>query len=186
MGHEVTEATRAKLSEIGKILQRDPERKSKQRSGLKNWWANLSEDKRRSVLGNLAEGRTKTGPRSAEHNRKIGEAKRKAWVSKTPEEKEIWQGGMRSWYQALSPEEKSEWQRKKTIKRWARPEAHVVVPQKDGHKHAIKSSMKSFWASKTSEERRAIALSNWEKRRNKNDASRSNTGSVASRFGRFH
>lgn len=85
----------------------------------------------------------------------------------TPEEKAEAVKKQHAWYDRMTPEEKSGWQRGKmteeTLKKIG--DQHRGVKLSAEQKRKQSDSMKKFWQSKSEEERTKIALSNWEKRR---------------------
>lgn len=152
-GHTVSAETRAKLRAANQAQFSDPKARAAHQQGMESWWANLPEDKKQRVF----EG--------SEHSRRNGigvKAMQARIASMNEAERADWIARSHAW---LSDPINSEKQRTKSLKRWANPAAHIVGPQSMEHKTKTSSSMKSFWASKTLEERSFIARANWKKRR---------------------
>jgi len=92
---------------------------------------------------------------------------KRKWENMTPEQKKARVDKLHEWRKSLSSEEFSKIQTERLYKRWSKLEDRSRGPMNEEWKEKIKRSTKSFWSGKTPEERTAIALANWEKRRAK-------------------
>ena len=156
IGCHHSEETKAKLREANRIQFLDPEKQDRHSQGVKDWHKQLSPEKKERCASGLAIGMPLAH-----------KALKEKWVNMTEEEKTQAVTKQHAWYERMTPEEKSAWQRGKMTKETLRKigDAHRGKAASDEQKIKVQTSMKKFWECKTKEERRVIALSNWEKRR---------------------
>lgn len=154
--HKHSESTKAKIREANRVQFLDPGKRKRHSQGVKQWYAQLSPEKKARCASSITT--------AAPFAHKAIKAK---WASMSEEEKKEMVARQHAWYKKLTDAEKSEFQRSKMTVETLRKigDAKRGTKQTEESKRQCSESMKNFWALKSKEERREIALSNWEKRR---------------------